>query len=138
MGFLRTAGDLHLSAIDISSGNEQASILAVSMDGLALSESREVLVQVGMPSHLSGWEVEPADFVGGDQQKFQGFRVMKIGEPPWMIDVTQATLTVRNRNLTRATVLDVSGYPKRNLEISSGGGGMRIELPRDAMYVILR
>jgi hypothetical protein len=137
-GFLRQAGDLHLSTIDISSGNEQASILAVSMDGLALSESREVLVQIGAPSHLSGWEAEPTDFVTGDQQKHRGFRVMKIGEPPWMVDVTQATVIVRNKNLTRATLLDVSGYPKRDLDVSAGVGGMRIELPGDAMYVILR
>jgi hypothetical protein len=137
-GFLRKAGDVHLSTVDILSGNEQASIVAVSMDGVALSDSREVLVQVGTPSHLSGWETEAAEFGGTDQREYEGFRVVKIGQPPWMMDATAATVSIRNRNLTRATLLDVSGYPKREMDVSTERGVMKIELPRDAMYVVLR
>ena len=137
-GFLRKAGEVRLSTIDILSGNEQGSILAVSMDGLALSDSREVLLQIGTPSHLDGWKAEPADFVGSDQQKYQGFRVVKIGQPPWMMEATEATVTIRNRNLTRGPVLDASGYPKREMNVSRAGGVIKIELPKDAMYVVLR
>ncbi len=121
-GFLRKAGDVHLSAIDISSGNEQASILVVSMDGLALSDSKEVLVQVGTPAHLTGWEQQAADFVGEDQMKYQGFRIVKIGELPWMMDDAEGTITIRNRNLTSATVLDEAGYAKEDVALARGGG----------------
>jgi hypothetical protein len=137
-GFLRKAGEIRLSTIDIASGNEQASVLAVSMDGAALRDSREVLVQIGTPSHLSGWETEAAQFVEGDQEKHEGLKVVKIGEPPWMMDATRVVLTIRNWNLTRASVLDVSGYPVRELALEPDRDGMKIELPRDAMYVVLR
>ena len=54
-GFLKNAGPIHLSSIDIASTNEQASILVVSMDGLPLSESRSILIQAGTPSRLARW-----------------------------------------------------------------------------------
>jgi hypothetical protein len=97
-----------------------------------------VLVQIGTPSHLSGWETEAAQFVEGDQEKHEGLKVVKIGEPPWMMDATRVVLTIRNWNLTRASVLDVSGYPVRELALEPDRDGMKIELPRDAMYVVLR
>ncbi|MGD0461444.1 MAG: hypothetical protein ABSB74_03045 [Tepidisphaeraceae bacterium] len=137
-GFLRKAGEVHLSAIDVASGNEQASILVISMDGRALSESRKVLVQVGTPAHLAGWKQEPADFTGGDQRKYHGWKVVQVGRPPWMIDDAEGTVTIHNPNLTRATVLDVSGYPKREMPLPREGREVKLRLPEDAMYLVLQ
>lgn len=137
-GFLKKAGDVPLSTIDISSGNEQASVLVVSMDDRPLNVSREMLVQVGTPAHLSGWKTEPADFEGGDQRQYHGLKVVNVGRPPWMMDDADVTLTVRNPNLTRETVLDVSGYPQREVKLSSNGGVVKMRLPKNAMYVVLQ
>jgi hypothetical protein len=137
-GFLRKAGDVHLSSIDIASGNKQASILVVSMDGLALSDSKEVLVQVGTPAHLTGWEQQAADFVGEDQLNYQGFRVVKVGELPWMMDDADGTITIRNRNLTSATVLDEAGYAKEDVALTREGMGLKLSLPENSMYLVLR
>ncbi len=137
-GFLRKAGEVRLSAIDIGGGNEQASILVISMDGLALGDSRKVLVQVGTPAHLTGWRQEPADFTGGDGRIYHGFKVVKIGRPPWLMDDADGTVTIHNRNLTRATVLDEAGYPKREMTLPRVGMDVKLRLPRDAMYLVLR
>jgi hypothetical protein len=137
-GFLKKAGNLHLSTIDIAGGNEQASILTVSMDGRALSDSQRVLVQVGTPAHLSGWQQKAADFEGPDHRECHGFSVVNIGQPPWMIDDTDAFITIRNPNLTRATVLDEAGYPKNQVALQREGIVAKLRLPVDSMYIVLR
>jgi hypothetical protein len=136
-GFLRSAGPVHLSTIDIACGNEQASVLVVSMDERPLNLSQKILVQIGTDAHLTGWKQEPADFVGGDQQKYHGLKVLNIGQPPWMLEDTSMTLAIRNQNLTRATALDVSGYPKGKIKLAMEAGRIGLRVPSDAMYLIL-
>jgi hypothetical protein len=136
-GFLKKAGDVHLSTIDVSSGNEQASILVVSMDDRPLNVSRKILVQVGTPAHLTGWKTEPADFTSGDRHQYHGLKVVNIGMPPWMMDDADVTLTIRNTSLATETVLNVSGYPRREVKILPENGVVKMRLSKDAMYAVL-
>ncbi|MGD0769775.1 MAG: hypothetical protein ABSB42_16450 [Tepidisphaeraceae bacterium] len=137
-GLLNHAGNIHLSTIDIASGNRQASVLVVSLDGQALSESRRILVQVGTPSRLSGWTQEPADFGGNDKKQYHGFRIVKIGKPPWMIENADVTLTIRNTRLTKATALDAAGYLAKESSLAPDGAGVELRFPPRAMYEILQ
>jgi hypothetical protein len=108
------------------------------MDGLALSESHRILVQVGTPSRLSGWTQAPADFSGNDRQQYHGFRVVKIGRPPWMIENADVTVTIRNTHLTKATALDTAGYPAKDTPIHWHGDAVDLSFPARTMYVILQ
>jgi hypothetical protein len=137
-GFLQKAGDAHLSTIDVSGSNQQASILVVSMDGNPVDISRRMLVQVGTRARLSGWTQEPAQFQDSDKQTHDGMRIVNIGQPPWMIDDTDVTLTIRNNHLSKAIILDSAGYPKRELPLMPVGGMVKLRLPEDAMYVVLQ
>jgi hypothetical protein len=137
-GFLKNAGPIHLGTIDIASTNEQASVLVVSMDGKALNESRSILVQVGTPSRLTHWVQEPTDFTDSDQNKYHGFKIVKLGRPPWLIQDADVTLSIRNRNLTKMTALDMAGYASRELPLRQSSEGVELQFPSHAMYAVLQ
>jgi len=136
-GFLEKAGPIHLGTVDITSSNSQATILAVSMDGRPLDRSQRVLVQMGTPVRLAGWEQTPADFTDGDGNAHHGFQIQRLGESPWMIQSPLATITVRNANLTKVIVLDWAGYETRELPLVKVRGGVRFVFPERAGYVVL-
>jgi len=137
-GFLKTAGPIHLSTVDIVSTNEQASILVVSMDTKPLSESRSILIQIGTPSRLARWDQQPADFTDADQNKYHGFRIMRLGEPPWMIQDAQATITIHNPHLTKMIPLDMAGYASREVPLQPTNAGIELRFPSHAMYAVLQ
>ncbi len=137
-GFLeRAGGRFALDDVTIESENEYATIVAVSLDGKDLAESDEVLIQVGTVARLTGWQSEEATFQSGDQE-LQGERIVNTGEPPWQIENTRATVTVRNGRLTRALLLDVDGYRARGVEVRLTGESIGIELPPETMYLLLQ
>jgi hypothetical protein len=137
-GFLRLLPDVGLADVKIHSENEYATILAVSMDDLALKDSHRILVQVGTTARPTGWQDEPADFKSQDgKQSFHGFKILKTGTMPWQIVNTDATVTVGNAGLTKVTLLDASGYPVRTIPAGQVGGRFKVKLPTNAMYVIL-
>ena len=67
-GFLNNVGKIHLNTIDIASGNRQASDSGRLPGRSGAERIARILVQVGTPSHLSGWTQEPADFSGNDKE----------------------------------------------------------------------
>jgi hypothetical protein len=137
-GFLKKAGVIHLGTVDIACTNEQASVLVVSLDGKPLSESRNILVQVGTPTRLTHWAQEPADFADSDGNKYHGFKIVKPGRPPWLIRQADVTLTIRNRNLTKMIALDMAGYSSREMPLQQNGEGVELQFPSRAMYAVLQ
>ncbi len=136
-GFLSEAGGrFELGDVEIRSENDYATIQLVSMDGLPLAESRQVLVQVGTVARLTGWETEPATFERGDAV-VEGLRIERTGMPPWRIKNTRAAVSIANPNLSRATLLDADGYPDRQVSVSTEDGRLSVELPEDTMYMVL-
>jgi hypothetical protein len=136
-GFLKTAGKISLSTIDILSRNRQASILVVSMDGKPLSESRRILVQVGTPARLSGWSERATDFTGKDNKKYHGFQITRIGEPPWKMEDADVDLTIRNACLAKLTILDSSGYATKQIPLPACTAGASFHFPPQVMYAIV-
>lgn len=137
-GFLKKAGPIHLGTIDIESQNEQASVMVVSMDGKPLNESGEILIQIGTPTRLAGWKTQAVDFVDTDQKKYHGFKILNLGQPPWMVQDAMVKLTVRNKNVTKLTALDMSGYASREVPMEKIDGGVEFEFPNRAMYAVLQ
>ncbi len=138
VGFLRDAGGrFELSDVTIDSTNEYAAIEVVSLDGRPLGQAGQVLVQVGTLVRPEGWTVREATFADGQTQR-QGLQIVTTGGPTYRIANTHATLRVRNTALSRATALDAGGYPTGDVPVRRDGDSLVVELPPDALYVLLR
>lgn len=137
-GFLNKVGDFHLSDITLHSANDYATIAVVSLDDQPLKTSKKILVQVGTKVRPTGWQARPTDFNSDDgKQVFHGFEIVNTGTMPWRIADTEATLTLKNPNITHAIVLDTAGYPIKELKGATASGAFSLPLPPDAMYLIL-
>lgn len=139
-GFLSKADSIKLGDITIRSGNDYATVIAVSMDGLPLKESKKILVQVGTKVRPTGWQTKATEFKSDDgKQTYQGYEVVNTGRMPYQITATDMTLSVANPNLTKAIALDSAGYTAKEAAgpSASVGGKFTFKLPPDAMYVIL-
>jgi hypothetical protein len=54
-----------------------------------------------------------------------------------MAQPTRVELTVRNRNVNKAILLDLAGYPVRELDVKRRGDALLVDLPPESLYVIL-
>jgi len=137
-GFLKNIGLVELSSVSLRSENHYASVLIVSMDGEILSKSKRVLVQVGTRARPTDWVEREATFTAGDDKHTViGKRIVSTGRMPWAVEDTSITLEVKNPGLTRATSLDLNGNARGSLKVADSGGALKLNLPPDAMYVIL-
>ncbi|MFW5830248.1 MAG: hypothetical protein ACOCXA_08300, partial [Planctomycetota bacterium] len=138
-GWLADADSVTLSDVTITCTNEHATIVVTALDGQPLARAQQVLVQMGTPVHPKGWEVEEATFTEKKgKESHEGYRIVKYGGPPWMVEELQAQLRLANPGLSEAVVLDGNGYPVRTLPLQSTGDAVELELPSDALYVVLR
>jgi hypothetical protein len=132
-GFLRKVGTIKLADMTIASGNDYATVLAVSMDRRPLKTSRRVLVQVGTIQRPTGWQTRPVKVRGQD-----GEQIVNYGKAPWQIVKGDVTITIRNPSLKTAVVLDANGMSAGTVALKpAGGGGRTFKFPPDAMYVVL-
>ena len=80
-----------------------------------------------------------ATFTGDDgKQTFHGKQVVSTGTMPWVVEETKMTVTVKNANLRKAKLLDINGNVRGDLNVVASAGAIKLSLPRDAMYVVLR
>lgn len=137
-GFIGNAGgQVALADVAVQSSDEFIVVTAVSLDDRPLAESERVLVQVGRPARPTDWKVEPAQFEARGQQR-QGFRVVNTGRMPWRIDRAHGVLTLTNRRVSRATILDENGERGAELPVRSRKiGTLWIPLPEEALYFIV-
>jgi hypothetical protein len=135
-GFLSKAGEQKLQDVSIVSGNDYATVLAVSLDGQPLASSRRVLVQVGTRERPTDWKTRPVEVKAGDALK-PGEKVVSFGKAPWRIAVADVTVRIGNAALSRARVLDVNGMPVSELPLRDEAGQKVLRFPEDALYVVL-
>ena len=135
-GFLNQEQTIKLSDVIIESENEYAAINVVSLDEKPISESSKILVQAGTIYQPYQWSETPASFeLNGNT--VSGFKINNTGKMPWKCANTLATVSIKNSNVNRAIVLDAAGYAKTTANIQNVENGIKIELPEDAMYVVL-
>jgi hypothetical protein len=141
-GFLKKAGgSFEMKDVTIRSGNDYVTVLAVSMDGQDLGNSRQVLVQVGTVSRSTGWRTKPVTIKTGEGASAtsrQGEEIVNFGKDPWQIVNGDVNVTIRNRSLTTAHVLDVNGMPVDRIPLKRTGAGASFQFPPNAMYVVLK
>ena len=136
-GFLKQAGgSFALADVTIQSGNEYAAISIVAMDGKPLKQSRKILVQIGTVARPTGWQVREAT---RDQKghPLHGLEIVRTGTPPYQIANTDATLTINNPALGKATLLDPAGYAAAPVALTKNAAGVTVKLPPNTMYLII-
>ncbi len=137
-GFLNAVPPVELSTVTIGSENDYGSVLIVSLDGAALSQSGRVLVQVGTRARPTAWFQRPATFKSNDgKQTFQGEQIVTTGRMPWLVEDTKMTVTMKNLRLKTARVLDLNGNARGDVKVLKSAGTVKVGLPRDAMYIVL-
>jgi hypothetical protein len=138
-GFLRPIGSIRLSDVTIHSENQYATVLVVSLDDQPLARSSRVLVQVGTRHRPTGWTDHAVTFkTDGGRETIKGREIDDTGTMPWVIAATKVTIEVRNPSLTSATLLDVNGNTRNSLPLRRAERAIELELPKDAVYVVLR
>ncbi len=138
VGFLsrNKTHQFRLADVKISCTNHYASILVVSMDGLPLSRSRRVLIQVGTIARPTGWKSEPATFsVRG--RRIYGRKVVSTGANPWRLRCIHAAVTIHNLVLRTATLLNPAGQAAATVPTKHHAGSLFIHLPPRTLYVLL-
>lgn len=137
-GFLKKAGPVALGDVTIRCENDYATILAVSLDDRPIARSGRVLIQVGTRARPTGWADHEATFTADDgKQTIRGREIDSTGTMPWAITATRATIQLKNAGLTRAMALDANGNPRGSVRLRRTGGGIEVELPRDALYIAI-
>ena len=135
-GFLGTDDPIELTDVTIESGNDYVTVGVISMDGLPLTESGKILIQTGTTYRPTGWkEVEEKFVSGGDT--VEGYRIIDTGRMPWVAAPTNVEVTINNVKITKAWLLNLAGYPIKELKLRKLKDKRIIELPPDALYVVL-
>lgn len=132
-GFLNKAGDVKLTDVDFTSGNDYATLLVVSMDNQPLAASKKIMVQLGTSARPTGWKTKPIK-VG----TAMGEQVVSFGKSPWAIVDTDVTLTIRNAAITKAQVLDPNGMPVSEVPLEKAAGGVKLKVPANTLYLMLQ
>jgi hypothetical protein len=138
-GFLAEAGgEFELDDVTIESTNEYAVVSVVSLTDEPISRSGKVLVQMGTLARPDGWRVEPAKVTPRNAtEPLEGYKVTSTGSGRWRIAFMTASMTIANPRLSKATTLDANGYPAKALDVEKTAEGVKLTLPKDALYVVL-
>jgi len=137
-GFLKKTSPIKLKDVTIQASNDYATVLVVAVDNQPLKESKRVLVQIGTTASPTGWIERETTFQGDDgKHTYHGKQVVDTGKMPWAIADAQITLTVANPGLTAATQLDINGNPRAKLKTTAQSQTVWLQLPKDALYVVL-
>jgi len=46
-------------------------------------------------------------------------------------------VTINNKNITKATLLDPNGYPVREIKVEKNADSLKFDCPKDTMYIHL-
>ncbi len=137
-GLLSVVSPIKLRDVTIESKNPYATVFVVSLDEEPLASTERVLVQVGTRARPTGWSDHATTFpINDGRQTVSGRQIDSTGKMPWVIEATNVTITVRNAKLKSASLLDINGNARNSLPMRKVEGAASVELPPDAMYVVL-
>ena len=136
-GFLGEVGPQPLSDVTITCSNRYATIVVVPLDDKPIRKSGKVLIQVGTLSRPTGW-TSRADRLFIDKTPTDCRRIITTGKAPWLVENVDATVTVANPKLTKATLLDINGMATpQAVEARRADGKVTVVLPPNTLYLVL-
>jgi hypothetical protein len=137
-GFLGGAGPQRLADVTIDCRNRYASIVIVPLDGQPIGKSGKLLVQAGTPARPAGWSVMPFR-ARIDGKQAACFRILDNGTMPLQVENLNASVTIANQRLSKATLLDINGMATpAPVELKQAGGKATVVLPADTIYLVLQ
>ena len=136
-GFLNKENQIQLTDTTINTTNDYITILVVSLDEKPIATSQKILIQAGTIARPKDWSQKPVTWQDKDKKTHTGFEVTNYGKAPWAIEENQLTITIRNRNIKKATALDMNHLPSGNVKLNRTGSKVKCEMPKDTMYLIL-
>ncbi|MFW6218444.1 MAG: hypothetical protein ACOC4K_05585 [Verrucomicrobiota bacterium] len=123
VGFLGENEPVELGDVMFDSPMEFGSIVAVSLDGEPLAQSRKILVQAMAEERPTGWQTRPAQ---------NGLReVTNLGENPWQARELSGKVFLRG-DVRKVTALDPNGYAREVVATEN-----QFDLLPDAIYYIV-
>jgi len=128
-GFLSKAGMPTTELLTLASQNEFSSILVISLDGLALKDSRKMLIQAMTEEQPYGFKADSKTGMIAD-----------VGTGPFGVRKISSTLTMKvaGASSVRFQPLDENGYPMTSPITSSvKGDSITFTLPPTALYTVL-
>ena len=136
-GFLKKAGQIKTDDVLIDVENDYATVLVVSLDDKALKSSKKILLQITTKCRPYGWRERKATFTQ-DNVSMEGFQIEDVGGAPWNVWNADGQISIKNKKLKKATLLDANLYPvKREVQTTKKSGAFIVQLPKDAMYIVL-
>jgi hypothetical protein len=138
-GFLdQTAGPVGLSDLIVASSNTYATIVAVSLDDVPLANSGRILVQSMTQDYLYQYAETDTTYDWGDGNgAVPAKQITNMGRQPWNIINLRGRISLANRWIQRAYAVDPNGRFQRNLTGQIVNNRYVLQLPEDALYVIL-
>jgi hypothetical protein len=136
-GFLGKAGAQKLADLTIECANDYAAIVVVPLDDKPIASSGKLLVQAGTVCRPTGW-VERSLRVPQGDGVVEGARIIEVGKSPWQVENTRATVTIRNKAVSKAAALDANGMPAGDVPVERTADGVKITLPPNALYVCVQ
>jgi len=124
--------------VSFRAGNAFGAAWAVSLDGAPLATSRRILLQYTTQSRPSGWRDQPATLTVEGGGMVAGRVITSVGTAPWRVVRGRLEVEVRNPGLSTAAVLDANGRAVRDWPLERTATGVRLRMPPDALYVVLR
>lgn len=122
-----------LADLSVRCENAFGVVMCVPLDDQPLAQSKQVLVQAGMPCRPTGWRCRPTSITPEGGPPTQGWRVLDFGRAPWAVELPKMRITLRNRGFTRARRLDANGLPIGNVPMNNG----TFDFPAGSLYVVV-
>lgn len=134
IGFLKSAGPIRLSAMTLVCDAVHAGVAVVALDGLPLTTSTNILVQLAPRVRPTDWRVEPVAATPSGEQRW---RIAATGRTPFRVEKLHGTLALANPRLRRATRLNENGEPAGAISVRRHRAGITFDLPNNALFVLL-
>ncbi|AEE96984.1 fibronectin type III domain-containing protein [Mahella australiensis] len=123
-GFLNKVKAIDLGDIVIESGNDYATIVAVSLDNKPLKSSKRIMIQAMTEDKFYG-----AETVNG--------KITSLGSIPLNVKNINAKVTFKGKSqIHRVITLDENGYEKSELKVKKDMSGTTITLASDAIFTV--
>jgi hypothetical protein len=125
------------SALRIRSANDYGTILALSLDGGTLMESRKVFMQAVTRARPTGWSEETVDIKLSTGEVVKGQKITSHGKAPWQMWKNDFQIEFKNTRIARIVALDESHVPVDEVAFERTGEGIRFRFPEEALYILL-
>ncbi len=139
VGSLKANSPVTLTDVTISSENEHISVALIALDGKPIRESGKLLLQLTPRVRPSGWQLEKATHADKKSGKtLEGWKIVNTGSLPFRAENVNASMSIRNAHLSKATVLDEMGRTKDTTAVKKADGAITLTLPPNAVWLLLQ